>query len=221
MKKFLTLFLVCLLCFSLVACSSQPTYIPPSSGSSSSSEDEGGTKVKDKDKDRDEDIDEDIDEDEDEDEGKGGKTKTPGDVLDLDAIAYDKVDDEVKANKINRTIDLSVSPSDITITGYTLAKETHGDKTEYYAYIFIDYSNNLDEERCFYNGYINFYQNGVSLSNSQFEGDGFTSIKKGAKVDLIIKVTLRDLTTDIDIELENYTAGYRGTETAEATLKIK
>ena len=79
----------------------------------------------------------------------------------------------------------------------------------------------MDEERCFYNGYINFYQNGVSLSNYQFEGDGFTNIKKGAEVDLIIRATLRDTTTDIDIEVERYSAGYQNEELAEATLKIK
>ena len=211
MKKFLTLFLVCLLCFSLVACSSQPTYIPPSSDSSSSSVEDGGEKSKDEGtKDKDDDEDEDV----------GGKTAKPGDILSLDDIDFDKIDDEVKANKIPHKGDLSVASGDVFLTGYTLAQETIGDKTEYYAFLFFDFSNKLDKETSFYHGSLDFYQNGVSLSNYHFEGDGFTNIKKDAKVDFIVKATLRDLTTDIDIEVMRYSAGYEQL-TSKYTLPIK
>lgn len=211
MKKFLTLLLVCLLCFSLVACSSQPTYIPPSSDSSSSSVEDGGEKSKDE-----------GTKDKDEDEGKevGGKTAKPGDILNLDDIDFDKVDDEIKANKISHKGDLSVVSSDVALTGYTLAQKSIGDKTEYYAFLFFDYSNKLDRESAFYHGSLDFYQNGVSLSNYQFEGDGYTIIKKGAVVDFIVKVTLRDIATDIDIEVTQYSAGYEQL-TSKYTLPIK
>ncbi len=222
-KKILALLLACVLCLGLVACSSsQPTYVPPSSSSSDDADEDKKTENESMDPDngKNSKADDDEDANADDDDNSTNTAGTPGGILDLDNINYQKVDDEVKANKVKCDIDLSVPSSDITLTGYTLAKETSGDNTKYYAYLFIDYSNNLDDERCFYNGYIDFYQNGVSLSNYQFEGDGFTTIKKGAKVDLIIRVELRDTTTDIDIEVKHYSANYQSEEFAEATLKI-
>ena len=227
-KKILALLLACILSLGLVACSdSQPAYVPPASDASDDADTDNNKKTDSSDKQSsDKGLSEEknevkIEENANKSTNFNSKGGNPGDILNLDGINYQKIDDEVKANKVDCDIDLSVPSSDITLTGYTLAQETSGDDIKYYAYLFLDYSNNLGDERCFYNGYIYFYQNGVSLSNYQFEGDGFTMIKKGAEVSLIIRAELRDTTTDIDIEVKHYSANYQGEELAEATLKIK